>query len=42
MCGCDGENVVKILLAVCILVGMGVRAKADSVISVNCGLSTFL
>ena len=33
---------VKILLAVCILVGMGVRAKADSVSFVNCVQSSFL
>ena len=33
---------VKIMLAVCILVGMVVRAKADSVSSVNCVQSAFL
>ena len=33
---------VNILLALCILVGMVVRAKADSVFSVNCVQSTFL
>ena len=34
--------IVKILLAVCILVGMVVRSKADSVSSVNCVQSAFL
>ena len=33
---------VKILLVVCMLVGMVVRAKADSVSSVNCVQSAFL
>ena len=33
---------VKIMLAVCILVGMVVRAYADSVSSVNCVQSAFL
>ena len=33
---------VKILLAVCILVDMVVREKADSVSSVNCVQSAFL
>ena len=33
---------VKIPLAVCMLVGMAVRAKADSVSSVNCVQSAFL
>ena len=33
---------VKILLAVCMLVGMVVCAKADSVSSVNCVQSAFL
>ena len=33
---------VKIMLAVCMLVGMVVRAKADSVSSVNCVQSAFL
>ena len=33
---------VKIMLAVCMLVGMVVGAKADSVSSVNCVLSAFL
>ena len=33
---------VKIMLAVCILVGMVVRAKADYVSSVNCVQSAFL
>ena len=33
---------MKIMLAVCMLVGMVVRAKADSVSSVNCVQSAFL
>ena len=33
---------VKILLAVCMLVGMVVLAKADSVSSANCVQSAFL
>ena len=33
---------VKIILAVCLFVGMVVRAKADSVSSVNCVQSAFL
>ena len=33
---------VKIMLTVCMLVGMVVRAKADSVSSVNCVQSAFL
>ena len=33
---------VKIMLVVCMLVGMVVRAKADSVSSVNCVQSAFL
>ena len=33
---------VKIMLAVCMLVGMMLRAKADSVSSVNCVQSAFL
>ena len=33
---------VEILLAVCMLVGMVVRAKADAVSSVNCVQSAFL
>ena len=33
---------VKILLTVCMLVGMVVRAKADSVSSLNCVQSAFL
>ena len=33
---------VKIMLAVCMLVGMVVWAKADSVSSVNCVQSAFL
>ena len=33
---------VKIMLAVCMLVGVVVRAKADSVSSVNCVQSAFL
>ena len=33
---------VKILFAVCLLVGMGIGAKADSMSSVNCVQSAFL
>ena len=33
---------VKIMLAVCMLVGMVVRAKVESVSSVNCVQSAFL